>query len=76
MAETLAQLAAALNKAKGAWIALVAIGTLAASGMFALTVFIASENVDRIKQIREGLTDHEKRISRIEGHLKLPEKEK
>jgi len=76
MAETLAQLAAALNKARGAWVALIAIGTVFAGGMFALGLFIATQNADRIRVLREDVTEHESRIARLEGALKMPPKEK
>jgi len=75
MGETLAQMQAALNKARGAWIAFIAIGTLLGTAVFSLALYIASENADRIKQIREAMTDHESRIGRLEGALKLPPKE-
>jgi len=67
MPETLAKLAAAINKARGAWIATIAVGTLAASGLFALSVFVASENVEAIKQLRLDVSAHEARIARLEG---------
>lgn len=70
MAETLAQIQASLNKARGAWMALIAIGTLLGTALFSLSVYIASENADRIKQIREAMTDHEARIGRLEGAAK------
>jgi len=76
MAETLAQIAASLNKARGAWIALIAIGTLFGTALFSLAVYIASENADRIKQLREAMTDHEARIGRLEGAARMPPKEK
>jgi len=70
MAETLAQLAAALNKARGAWLALIAIGTLLGTALFALSVFVATENMAQINTLQKLLLDHAARIGRLEGALK------
>ena len=67
MPDTLAKLAAAINKARGAWIATLALGTLASGGLFALALFVASENVAGIKQLRQDILAHEARIARLEG---------
>jgi hypothetical protein len=67
MGESLAQIAAAINKARGAWMAAIAIGTLALGGVFTLAVFIASENLASIRQLRLDVIAHEARIARLEG---------